>query len=75
MEIEDGSKEGEGTLIAILDSSFMINATYSDDDKTEWTNVTHACYTDLDSSVNVKYTQESIKAVIDAPGHRRPLRG
>ena len=66
MEIEDGTKEGEGTLIAILDSSFMINATYKDDDKTEWTNVTHACYTALDSSVNVKYTQESIKAVIDA---------
>ena len=66
MEIEDGTKEGEGTLIAILDSSFMINATYTDDDKTEWSNVTHACYTDLDSSVNVKYTQESIKAVIDA---------
>ena len=66
MEIEDGSKEGEGTLIAILDSSFMINATYEDDDKTAWTNVTHACYTALDSSVNVKYTQESIKAVIDA---------
>ena len=66
MEIEDGTKEGEGTLIAILDSSFMINATYTDDDKTEWTNVTHACYTALDSSVSVKYTQESIKAVIDA---------
>lgn len=66
MEIEDGSKEGEGTLIAILDSSFMINATYTDDDKNEWTNVTHACYTALEDSVNVKYTSESIKAVIDA---------
>ena len=66
MEIEDGTKEGEGTLIAILDSSFMINATYTDDDQNEWTNGTHACYTALDSSVNVKYTQESITAVIDA---------
>ena len=66
MEIENGTKEGEGTLIAILDSSFMINATYTDDDKQEWTNVTHACYTALDPSVNVKYTAESIKAVIDA---------
>ena len=66
MEIPEGTKEGEGTLIAILDSSFMINATYTDDDKTEWNNVTHAAYTALADDVNVKYTQASLKALIDA---------
>lgn len=66
MEVPEGTKEGEGTLIAILDSSFMINATYTDNDKTEWTNVTHACYTALEDSVNVKYTQASLKALVDA---------
>ena len=66
MEIPDNTNEGEGTLIAILDSSFMINATYNDDDDAKWENVTHAAYTALEDGVSVKYTQASLKAVIDA---------
>ena len=66
MEMPENTKGGEGTLIAILDTGFMINATYTDDDGKEWTNVSHAAFTELDSGISLRYTQESLKAVVDA---------
>lgn len=70
MNIPDGTKEGEGTLIAILDSSFMVHATSPEKDPLikDLNDATHATYTALDDDVSVKYTQAGIKAVIDAAG-------
>jgi len=64
MDIPSDNNGGEGTTIAILDSSFMVNATYTDDDGVKWTNVTHAAYTDLDENVSIKFTQNSIQDII-----------
>ena len=71
MNIPDGTNEGEGTLIAILDSSFMIHASSPATDPLipGFDDVTHAAFTALDDGVSVKYTQEGIKAVIDAAGN------
>ena len=69
MNVPDGTKEGEGTLIAILDTGFMINASYTDENQVEYSNVFHAAFTALDDSVALKYTQASIKAKIDAASH------
>ena len=66
MNVPENTKKGEGTLIAILDTGFMINATYKDEKGTQHTNVSHSAFTALDDSVQLKYTQESIKAKIDA---------
>ena len=69
MNIPATTNEGEGTLIAILDSSFMINATYTDGEGTDavkWENVTHNTYTALDEGVAVRYTQAQLKDLIDA---------
>lgn len=69
MNVPDDTNEGEGTLIAILDTGFMINATYTDEKKTEHTNVSHVAFTALDESVEVKYSEAGIKAAIDAAGN------
>ena len=66
MNVPATTNEGEGTLIAILDTGFMIHASYTDDNEVEYTDAYHAAFTALDSGVQVKYTQESIKAKIDA---------
>ena len=69
MNIPDDTNEGEGTLIAVLDTGFMINATYKDgteENPIEWENVTHKAFTALDESVSVRYTQDSLRAIIDA---------
>ena len=71
MNIPSGTKEGEGTLIAILDSSFMIHANSPTRDPLipGVVDLTHTAFTAMDPSVEVKYTQESIKAVIDGAEH------
>ena len=68
MNVPDNTNEGEGTLIAILDSSFMVHANSPAKDPTipDVVDFTHAAFTALDNEVNVKYTQEGIKSVIDA---------
>lgn len=68
LNVPANTKEGEGTLIAILDTGFMINATYttgSGDDEHEWNNVYHKAFTALDDEVSVRYTEASIKAKIE----------
>lgn len=70
MNVPNNTKEGEGTLIAILDTGFMINASYKDDKEVQHENVYHAAFTALDESVQIKYTQEQIKAKVDAAGNK-----
>ena len=70
MNVPNDTKEGEGTLIAILDTGFMIHASYKDDNEVEYKDVYHAAYTPLADDVSLKYTQESIKAKIDAAGQK-----
>ena len=67
MNVPDGTNEGEGTLIAILDSSFMIHATSPEKDPIikDLNDATHATFTALDDSLSVKYTRDEIKAVIN----------
>ncbi|MCR5185301.1 MAG: S8 family serine peptidase [Bacilli bacterium] len=71
MNIPSGTNEGEGTLIAILDSSFMIHANSPVNNPLipGINDLTHTAFTAMDSSIEVKYTQESIKAVIDGAEH------
>ena len=55
MEVPEENNEGEGTFIAILDTGFMINATFG-----SYKNVDHEAFTDLAKSVNVKETKSTI---------------
>lgn len=58
MEKPEGTKEGEGTLIAILDAGFMLE---------------HEAFTDLDPELALKVTQESLHDVINSSGfHGKP---
>ena len=50
MNIPSSSKEGEGTLIAVLDSSFSL---------------THNAFKDLDSGINAKYDREDIDKIVN----------
>lgn len=73
MEIPDSTKEGEGTLIAILDTGFMVHATTDPDDPApiykDFDDATHAAFTALSNEVSVKYTESSIKETINNAEH------
>ena len=70
MNIPEDNNEGEGTLIAILDSSFMIHANSPEKDPLipGVEDLSHTAFTALDGGVNAKYTEQSIKDVIDEAG-------
>ncbi len=58
MHKPEGTKEGEGIAIAILDTGANLN---------------HVTFTDLDASVSVKYTQEGIQDLIKGTSfHGKP---
>ena len=68
MNVPDGTKKGEGVVVAVIDDGFLINAEYTDTDGKVKT-VTHAAYTALGANVATPLTQESIKAIVDStPG-------
>ena len=58
MKKPDGTQEGEGTLIAILDNEFHLRGKTADADA--WN---HEVFNELDSDVAVRYTYESIKTI------------
>ena len=70
MNVPNGTKEGEGVLIAVLDNGFLIDGkTYDDKDKLVAEHVTHKAFTALGDGVALKETQESIRAKITAAGN------
>ncbi len=73
MGIPDDTNEGEGTLIAILDTGFMVHATTDPNDQApiykDFNDETHAAFTALGNDVTVKYSEAGIKTVIDGAEH------
>lgn len=53
MNVPDGTKEGEGTLVAVLDSGFRL---------------THEAFTDLDPLTKLKYTKGQMEELVVKPG-------
>ena len=63
MNILDSGNKGEGVLIAILDTGFMINGeTYDEEGNVTATGVTHKAFTKLDKSVKL---HDNIKSIED----------
>ena len=53
MKMSDDTNEGEGTLVAILDNEFFFRGTHIEDGVIKTWN--HETFSDLDSSVSVRY--------------------
>ncbi len=65
MNIPTGTKEGEGVLIAILDTGFLLKGkTFNDDGTVKENDVTHNAFTKLDKSVALHDNYESINEKI-----------
>ena len=60
MHKPEDTNDGEGTLVAILDNEFHFRAKVTKPKSDEWH---HEVFEPLDSSVAVKYTFESIRAI------------
>ena len=75
MNIPSDTKEGEGVLIAILDTGYLLNGqTFDDEGKVTAENVTHRAFRKLADDVELHDNYESINAKITASTgfHGRP---
>ena len=74
MNVPASSNEGEGVLIAILDTGYLLNGqTFDDEDNVTATGVTHKAFTALDDSVTVHDTLNSINSKVATAGfHGKP---
>lgn len=74
MNVPDETNEGEGVLIAILDTGYLINGqTFDDDGNVSASNVTHKAYTALADGVILHDTEVSIASKVAADGfHGKP---
>ena len=59
----DGTKKGEGVVVAVIDDGFLINAEYVDDNKQTKT-VTHKAYSALGEGIATPLTQANIQEKI-----------
>ena len=78
MNVPSDTSEGEGVLIAILDTGYLLNGeTYDADGKVKETGVTHNAFTALASDVKVHDTKSTIEQKISASKnfHGRPSAG
>lgn len=67
MNVPDNTNEGEGVLIAILDTSYLLKGkTYDADGKVVGNDVTHNAFTALANDVTLHDTEASINAKIKA---------
>ena len=65
MNVPDNTKEGEGVLIAILDTGYLLNGqTFDDEGNVAKTGVTHNAFTALKKGIKVHDTKESIQEKI-----------
>ena len=75
MNIPAGTNEGEGVLIAILDTGYLLNGkTFDEEGNVTASNVTHKAFTKLDKKVALHDNYESITGKINASKgfHGRP---
>lgn len=75
MNVVDGGNQGEGVLIAILDTGYLIHGeTYDDQGNVVAKNVTHKTFTKLDKDVKLHDNIKSISDKINASKgfHGRP---
>lgn len=75
MNVPNSTKEGEGVLIAILDTGYLLKGeTYDADGHVTGTNVTHNAFTALAGNVAVHDTEASINSKIaaDRSFHGKP---
>ena len=63
MNVPDGTKKGEGVVVAVIDDGFLINAEYVDDNKQTKT-VTHKAYSALGEGIATPLTQANIQEKI-----------
>ena len=65
MNVPDKTNEGEGVLIAILDTGYLLNGqTFDDEGNVAKTGVTHNAFTALKKGIKVHDTKESIQEKI-----------
>jgi len=66
MNKPESTTEGQGIFVAVLDTGFMINANYVDEEGETHTNETHNVFSELPGGTLIKETKDTIASKVSA---------
>jgi len=78
MQKPSGTKDGEGTVVAILDNEFFFRGAHTETDDCNFhkfgctgASILHEVYTDLDASTHVRFTYDNLTNVLKTTNAKR----